>query len=71
MDRFDVVVMEKPLFMLPSEPSNLYRNHSHFEVSMEVSVPNVPWCIYDVPEYFVLESLYYTRVGYKVVATLL
>jgi hypothetical protein len=28
------------------------------QVSVEVIVSNVPWCIDHVPEYFVLESLY-------------
>jgi len=42
LDRIDIVVMEEPLLTLPSEPSNFYRNHFHFEVSMEVSVPDVP-----------------------------
>jgi len=50
--------------MLPSEPSNFCHNRFHFEVSMEVSVPNVPRCINDVPEYFVLESLYYSSVAW-------
>jgi len=63
LDRFDVVVMDKPHFMLPIEPPSFCRNHFHFEVSMEVSVPNVPKYINDVPEYFVLESLYYSSVA--------
>ena len=42
--------------MIPSEPSNFYRNHFHFEFSMEVSVLNISGCINYVPEYFVLES---------------
>ena len=45
--------------MLPSEPSNFCRNHLHFEVSMEVGVPDVPRCIDYVPENFVLKFLYY------------
>jgi hypothetical protein len=49
--------------MLPSEPHNFCRNHVHFEVSMEVSVPNVQRCINYVPKYFVLESLYYGSVA--------
>jgi len=43
---FDVFVMKEPLFMLPSLLPNFCRNHVHFDVSMEVSVPNVPRCIY-------------------------
>jgi len=49
--------------MLPSEPSNFCRNHFHFDVPMEVSVPDVPRCIDYVPEYFFLKSLYYGYVA--------
>jgi len=49
--------------MLPSVPPNFCRNHVRFEVSMEVSVPDVPGCINYVSEYFVLESLYYGSVA--------
>jgi hypothetical protein len=42
--------------MLPSVPPNFCRNHRHFEVSMDVSVPNVPRCINYIPEYFVLKA---------------
>jgi len=33
-------------------------NNVHFQVSVEVTVPNVPGCIDNIPKYFVLESLY-------------
>ena len=49
--------------MLPKEPSNFCRNRFHFEVPMEVSVPDVPRCINYVPENFVLKSLYYGYVA--------
>ena len=48
--------------MLPSKPYNFGRYHFHFEVCMEVSVPNVPRCINYVSDYFVLKSLYYGGV---------
>jgi len=57
-----VFVMEKPLFMLPSEPFNFCRYRFLFEVCMEVSVPNVPRCIHCVSEDFVLKPLYYGGV---------
>ena len=60
---FDVVVMKELILTLPSEPSNFCRNHFHFEVPMEVSVPDVSRCINCVPEYFVLKSLYYSYVA--------
>jgi len=34
------------------------RHNVHFQVSVEVTVPNVTGCIDSVPKYFVLESLY-------------
>ena len=34
LDRFDIVVMEEPLLMLPSEPSNFCHNHFHFELTV-------------------------------------
>jgi len=34
------------------------RHNIHLQVSVEVTVSNVPGCIDHVPEYFVLESLY-------------
>jgi len=49
--------------MLPSVVPNFCLNHVHFEVSMEVSVPNVPRCINYVPEDFGLKSLYYGNVA--------
>ena len=45
--------------MLPSEPSNFCRYNFHFEVSMEVSLPNAPRCISYVSGYIVLKSLCY------------
>jgi hypothetical protein len=48
----------EPLFMLPSVQSNFCGKHVGFEVSMEVSVPEIPRCINYVPEYFILKSLY-------------
>jgi hypothetical protein len=44
LDRFDVVVMEKPLFVLPSELFYLFRNSFHFESSIR----DVPRCMNDV-----------------------
>jgi len=49
--------------MLHSVPPNFCRNRVHFEISMEVNVPNVPRCIDCVPKYFVLKSLYYGGVA--------
>jgi hypothetical protein len=34
------------------------RHNVHFQVSVEVTVPNVPGCIDNVPKYFIVESLY-------------
>jgi hypothetical protein len=34
------------------------RHNAHFQVSVKVTVSNVPGCIDNVPKYFVLESLY-------------
>jgi hypothetical protein len=42
LDRFNVVMAKKSPFMLPSEPSDFCRYHSHMEICMDVSVPNVP-----------------------------
>jgi hypothetical protein len=63
MDRFNVVMAEKSLFVLPSEPCNICRYHFYMEIPMEVSVPNVPGRTKYVSEYFVLESLYYGDVA--------
>jgi hypothetical protein len=63
LDRFNVVMAQKSLFMLPSETSNFCRYYFHMEIPMEVSVPNVPRSINYVPEYFVLKSLYYGDIA--------
>jgi hypothetical protein len=43
--------------MLLCEPLNFCRDHLHFKVSMEVSDPNVPGHINNVPEYSVRAQL--------------
>ena len=44
--------------MLLCKSLDFARNNVHFQVSVEVTVPNVPGCIENVTKYFVLESLY-------------
>jgi hypothetical protein len=53
----------QPLFMLSGKSLNFSRDHFHFEVSTEVSVPNVPGRINNGPEDFVLKSLDYSNVA--------
>jgi hypothetical protein len=57
MDRFDIDVVEKRLFMLLSELSNFIRNHLHFKAPMDVGVSEIPRYNNDVPKYLVLKSL--------------
>jgi len=57
LDRFEVDVVEKPLFMLLSVLSNFIRNCLHLMVAMGFGVSDIPRCINDVPKYLVLKSL--------------
>jgi hypothetical protein len=45
-------------FVLLCKSLDLARHNVHLQVSVEVIVSDVPGCIDNVPEYFVLESLY-------------
>jgi hypothetical protein len=45
-------------FVLLCKSLDFARHNFHFQVSVEVIVSNVPGCTDNVPEYFVLESLY-------------
>jgi len=51
-------MMVKSSFVLLCKPLDFARHNIHLQVSVEVSVSNVPGCIGHVPQYFVLESLY-------------
>jgi hypothetical protein len=51
-------MMVESFFMLLCKPLEFARHNIHLQVSVEVNVSNVPGCIDNVPEYFVLESLY-------------
>ena len=44
--------------MLLCKSLDFARHNVHFQVSVKVTVSNVPECIDNVPKYFVLESLY-------------
>ena len=51
-------MMVESFFVLLCKSLDFARHNVHFQVSVEVSVPNVPGCIDNVPKNFVLESLY-------------
>ena len=44
--------------MLLCKSLDFAKHNVHFQVSVEVTFPNVPGCIDNVSKYFVLESLY-------------
>ena len=44
--------------MLLCKSLDFARHNVHFQVTVKVTVSNVPECIDNVPKYFVLESLY-------------
>jgi len=47
-----------------------FAKHSiNFQVSVEVIVSNVPGCIDNAPEYFVLESLYNVNITFTICGT--
>jgi hypothetical protein len=56
-------MMEKSLFVLPSESSYFCRYHVYTEVPMEVGIPDVPGRTNYISEHSVLESLYYSDVA--------
>ena len=49
--------------MLLCKPLDFGRHNIHLQVSVEVIVSYVPGCIDHVPEYSVLESLYYVYIA--------
>ena len=53
-----VLMMVDSFFVLLCKSLDFGRHSIHFQVSVEVIVSNVPGCIDNVPEYFVLELLY-------------
>jgi hypothetical protein len=57
-------MMEKSLFVLPSEPSYFCRYHFYMEIPMGVSIPDVPWWTNYISEHSILESLYYGDVAW-------
>jgi len=50
----------EPFFVLLCKSLDFARHNVNFQVSVDVTVPNVrvPGCIDNVPKYFFLESLY-------------
>jgi len=54
----NVLVMVESFFVLLCKSLDFARHNVHLQVSVEVTVPNVPGCNDNVPKYFVLESLY-------------
>ena len=55
-------MMVESFFVLLCKSLDFARHSIHFQVSVEVIVSNVPACIDNVPEYFVLETLYNTYI---------
>ena len=53
-----VLMMVESFFVILCKSLDFARHNVHFQVSVEVTVPNVPGCIDNIPKYFVLESLY-------------
>jgi hypothetical protein len=53
-----VLMMVESFFVLLCKSLDFARHNVQFQVSVEVIVSNIPGCIDNVPEYFVLESLY-------------
>jgi hypothetical protein len=51
-------MMVESSFVLLCKPLDFARHNIHLQVSVEVTVSNVPGYVDHVPEYFVLESLY-------------
>jgi len=69
-----ILMMMESFFVFLYKSLDFARHNVHFQVSVEVTVPNVPGCIDNVQKYFVLESLYNVyyyfvwrnpRVGYR------
>jgi hypothetical protein len=56
-------MMEKSLFVLPSETSYFYRYHVYTEIPMDVGIPDVPGCTNYISENSILEPLYYGDVA--------
>jgi len=50
--------MMKSSFVLLCKPLDFASHNLHLQVSVQIIVSNVPTCVGQVPEYFVLESLY-------------
>jgi hypothetical protein len=63
LNRFNIVMMEKPLFVFLSEPSYFYRYNFYTEFPMEVGIPDVPGCTNYISENSILEPLYYGNVA--------
>jgi hypothetical protein len=57
------LTMVEPFFVLLCKSLYFARHNVHFQVSVEVIISNVPVCIDNVPEYFVLESLYIVSIS--------
>ena len=51
-------MMVESFFFLLCKSLDFARHSIHFQVSVEAIVSNVQGCIDNVPEYFILESLY-------------
>jgi len=61
-----VLMMVESFFVLWCKSLYFARHNVHFQVSFGVIVSNIPGCIDNAPEHFVLESLYnvyYTLYG--------
>jgi len=51
----NVLMMVQSFFVLLCKSLDFARHNSHFQVSVEIFVSNLPGRIDNVPEYFVLE----------------
>jgi len=61
----NILMMVESFFVLLCKSLDFARHNVHFQVSVEVTVPNVSGCIDNVLKYFVLESynVYITLFG--------
>jgi hypothetical protein len=56
-------MMEKSLFVLPSESSYFCRYHFYTEIPMDVGIPDVPGCTNYISKHSISELLYYGDVA--------
>jgi hypothetical protein len=54
---FDVDVLLKSLFMRAGELSEDICNRFNPEISMKVTISNIPWCVHNTLQHFILVVL--------------